>query len=97
MNDTTTIPNSARTVSFKDEVVYKTYDPPSSKSQQTTVVSAKHGETVLDRLVLPPPEEYQQNSHEWEKRIQLLNDENQQLRLTNQVKLKELFRFGFYE
>jgi hypothetical protein len=36
--------------------------------------------------VIPPPEEYQHNSHEVERRNQLLNDEIQQLRLHNQVK-----------
>ncbi|UJR21266.1 hypothetical protein I4U23_024361 [Adineta vaga] len=83
-NDTTTVPTSARSVSFKEAVIRDTYDPSSSKSQQTTVVNARNGDSVLDRIVIPPPEEYQQNTHELEKRLQLLNSENQQLRLTNQ-------------
>ena len=101
MNDSTTIPNSARSVSFKEPVIHETYDPPSSKSQSPTVISVNRN-SVLDRIgrliiflinyfifcysiVIPPPEEYQQNYHDLEKRNQLLNDEVQQLRLNNRV------------
>ena len=42
---------------------------------------------ILFRIVIPPPEEYQYDSHELEKRNQLLNDEVQQLRVNNQVRL----------
>lgn len=38
------------------------------------------------KLVIPPPEEYQQNFNELEKRNKSLTDEVQQLRLINQVK-----------
>lgn len=38
-------------------------------------------------IVIPPPEEYQHDSQEQEKRMKLLNDEVQQLRLHNRVNL----------
>jgi len=41
---------SARSVSFKEPVVYETYDPPLSKSQQSTVISATRHDSILDRL-----------------------------------------------
>lgn len=42
---------SARSVSFKEPVVvYETYDPPSSKSQESTTVTAINRASVLDRL-----------------------------------------------
>jgi hypothetical protein len=37
-------------------------------------------------IVIPPPEEYQHDFHDLEKRNQLLNDELKQLRLNNRVK-----------
>ena len=93
---------SARSVSFKEPVIYEAYDPPSSKSQQSTVVTVSRHDSVLEKLgksisaienitssflasVIPPPEEYQHDSHELEKRLQLLNDENQKLRSNNRV------------
>ncbi|CAF1272609.1 unnamed protein product [Adineta steineri] len=78
LNESTTVPISARSVSFKEPVIYE-YDSPSS----TTITAVNRG-SVLDKIVIPPPEEYQQNSYELEKRNQLLNDEIQQLRLNNQ-------------
>ncbi len=50
LNDTTTIPMSARSVSFKEPVVHETLDSPSSKSQESTVVSAGKHDSVLDRI-----------------------------------------------
>jgi len=103
---------STRSVSFKEPVVYETYDLPSSKSQQSTVISATHHDSVLDRLgrdflfiylninsfyliVIPPPEEYQHNYYDLEKRNQLLNDEVKQLRLNNRVKFNLLILVFF--
>ncbi len=37
-------------------------------------------------IVIPPPAEYQHDTHELEKRNQLLNDEVQQLLLNNRVR-----------
>jgi hypothetical protein len=49
LNDTT-VPLSARSVSFKEHpIVHEIYDPPSSKSQQSTVISANRN-SVLDRI-----------------------------------------------
>jgi hypothetical protein len=50
LNDTTTVPLSARSVSFKEPVVYETFDLPSSHSQQTTAVLAANPDSVLDRI-----------------------------------------------
>ncbi len=46
MNDTTTIPVSARSVSFKEPMVYENYDSPSSKS---TILAANQN-SVLNKL-----------------------------------------------
>lgn len=83
LNDTTA-PMSARSVSFNEKIEYDIYDPPSSKSQQSTVISIANQDSVLERLVIPPPEEYQHNYQDLEKRNQLLNEEIQQLRSHNQ-------------
>jgi len=45
-NDITTIPGSARSVSFKDAIVYENYDSPSSKS----TVLAANPNSVLNKL-----------------------------------------------
>ncbi|CAF2815027.1 unnamed protein product [Rotaria sp. Silwood2] len=83
LNDTTTIPVSARSVSFKEPIVDENYNLLSLKSQQTTTVLGANMNSVLKEIVLPPPEEYQQSFNELEQRNQLLNDEVQQLRLNN--------------
>jgi len=49
MNDTTA-PTSARSVSFSEKIEYDVYDPPSSKSQQSTVISVANQDSVLERL-----------------------------------------------
>jgi hypothetical protein len=41
---------SARSVSFKEPVVHETFDPPSSKSQQSTIVTVTKHDSILDRL-----------------------------------------------
>ncbi|CAF2144262.1 unnamed protein product [Rotaria magnacalcarata] len=83
LNDATSLPVSARSVSFKEPLVHELYDPPSSKSQQTTTVITNNNFSVLDKIVIPPPEEYQHNFNDLEKRNQLLTHENQQLRILN--------------
>ncbi|CAF3810528.1 unnamed protein product [Rotaria socialis] len=83
LNDATTLPVSARSVSFKEPLVHELYDPSSSKSQQTTTVINNNNYSVLDKIVIPPPEEYQHNFNDLEKRNQLLTHENQQLRVLN--------------
>ncbi|CAF2411488.1 unnamed protein product [Rotaria sp. Silwood2] len=83
LNDATTMPVSARSVSFKEPVVHETYDPPSSTSQKTNTVLVNNNYSVLDKIVIPPPEQYQQNVNDLEKRNQLLTDEVQQLRMIN--------------
>ena len=40
---------SARSVSFK-EPIFETFDPPSSKSQQSTVVTVNRHDSVLEKL-----------------------------------------------
>lgn len=50
LNDTTTVPMSGRSVSFKDPIVHEIYETPSSKSQQSTVISTGRHDSVLDRL-----------------------------------------------
>lgn len=49
LNESTTIPMSARSVSFK-EPIFETFDPPSSKSQQSTVVTVNRHDSVLEKL-----------------------------------------------
>jgi hypothetical protein len=84
MNDTTTIPGSARSVSFKEPNMYENHDSSSSKS----TVLAANPNSVLNKLVVPSlPEEYEQNVKDLEHRHQLLNDEVQQLRLNNRVNI----------
>ncbi|CAF0976224.1 unnamed protein product [Rotaria sp. Silwood1] len=84
LNDATTMPVSARSVSFKEPVVHETYDSPSSTSQKTNTVITNTNYSVLDKIVIPPPEQYQQNFNDLEKRNQLLIEEVQQLRIINQ-------------
>ncbi len=50
LNESTTIPLSSRSVSFKEPVVHETYDPPSSKSQESSTVTAINRASVLDRI-----------------------------------------------
>jgi hypothetical protein len=50
LNDTTNVPMSARSVSFKEPVIHETYDPPSSTSQQTTTIVAGDPHSVLNRI-----------------------------------------------
>ncbi|CAF0741166.1 unnamed protein product [Adineta steineri] len=83
LNDTTSVPVSARSVSFKEPVAYEKDETPSSKSQDSTTVLETNRKSVLDKLVLPPPEDYQQNVNDLEHRNQLLNDEIQQVRSNN--------------
>ncbi|CAF1317990.1 unnamed protein product [Rotaria magnacalcarata] len=82
LNDTS-LPASARSVSFKEPIAAENEYSPSSKSSRTTTVLAYNPNSALNDIIIPPPEEYQQNLHELEKRNLLLNDEVQQLRLNN--------------
>ncbi|CAF0930328.1 unnamed protein product [Rotaria sp. Silwood1] len=83
LNDTTTIPASARSVSFKEPVIDKKYHSSSLKSQQTTHHLNDNLNSELKEIILPPSEEYQQNLNDLEQRNELLNNEVQQLRLNN--------------
>ena len=86
LNETTTMPLSARSVSFKEPVVNEIYDPPSSHSQPTNTVVAANRNPALEKVGgSMPSDEYQQNMHELEQRTQLINDEVRQLRLHNTV------------
>jgi hypothetical protein len=49
LNDTT-IPNSARSVSFREEIAYETYDPPSSQSHHSNTVITANRQSVLDKI-----------------------------------------------
>ncbi|CAF1128948.1 unnamed protein product [Rotaria sordida] len=84
LNDSTAIPVSIRSVSFKEPVAHETYDPTLSVSQKTNTVITNNNYSVLDKIVIPPPEEYQHNFNDLEKRNRLLIDEVQQLRKVNQ-------------
>ncbi|CAF0906497.1 unnamed protein product [Rotaria sordida] len=83
LNDTTTIPVSARSVSFKEPIIDGNYHASSFKSQQTTANLAANLNSVLKEITIPASEEYQQSLNELEQRNQLLNDEVQQLRVNN--------------
>ena len=48
-------------------------------------------------IVIPPPEEYQYNYNDLEKRNQLMNDEVKQLRLNNRVKFNLLILLFYIE
>ena len=50
LNESTTVPMSARSVSFKEPVVYETYDPPSSQSLATTTIRAANANSALEKL-----------------------------------------------
>jgi hypothetical protein len=50
LNESTTLPTSARSVSFKEPVIHETYDPPSSKSQPSTVINVAHHDSVLHKI-----------------------------------------------
>ncbi|CAF0777451.1 unnamed protein product [Adineta ricciae] len=85
LNDTTTVPASARSVSLKEPVVHEDYElSTSSKSEDSTTVLDVKKNSILNQLV-PPPEDYQQNLNGLERRNQSLNSEVQQLRLNNRT------------
>ncbi|UJR28194.1 hypothetical protein I4U23_009445 [Adineta vaga] len=85
LNDATTVAGSARSVSFKEPVVHEKYDVSrSSESEDSTTVLDAIKKPILNQIVLPSSEDYQQNLNDLESRNHLLNNEVQQLRSNNQ-------------